>query len=600
MTMLITFLPIISILFLHNTSAITNASDVLNVPFMALYKVPKKLHLVTDQFLLTQTVNLRPMIVNLESIKNGFLKVKDKYHSSNTTLTQESVDIENKLVFILENIASTIDAGLQLVPQSDSCWERTKRSVNTSRTRNKRLVDLDRDTEVVNTHALFPSLGNMFSWVTGTLSSEAGAVINENYNNIKRLTKMSLRFANMINASLSIEKKHAKQMFVLSQEIDNMERKLHSSLGNLDRKLNYNTFLQNLVMISLGLQRTTDQIFEHTDRAESNQMGSFTRDPIFLKTIQNLLDYKVRIKKNSLYLMKLASKIDVEACHWAILIKYKFPVLEPTDYEPKRILSMPKQISGKFFELEHLPHVITWATKVYSFTKEEFENCDEFNAHIFCRVPSHTQNLLDNCIYGITHNIQWKVLANKCPMVYVKLPQEFVKFTTSSMVYFFLTPRYATVICDTYSKPLTLDGAGVVSIPTGCRVKYGSKITYSLGHVARSGNLLISMDNSMWHANFSSILPMLSVTNVKNLTSLLMDTSDEELIIQEGLDDVRTILNYMQFTPHGVMFTLWSLIGYTIIATILLLAIFYCICVPGAVINCKRSCCCMAKRPRAI
>ena len=237
------------------------------------------------------------MIVNLENIKNGFLKVKDKYHSSNATLTPESVDIEDKLVFILENIASTIDASLQLIPQSDTCWERSKRSINTVKNRDKRLVDLDRDTEVVNTHALFPSLGNMFSRVTGTLSSKAGAVINENFNNIKRLSKMSLRFADMINASLSIEKKHAKQMFVLSQDIDNMERKLHSSLEKLDRKLNYNIFLQNLIMISLGLQRTTDSIFEHTDRAESNHMGSFTRDPIFLKTIQNLLDYKVKKKK---------------------------------------------------------------------------------------------------------------------------------------------------------------------------------------------------------------------------------------------------------------------------------------------------------------
>ena len=63
--------------------------------------------------------------------------------------------------------------------------------------------------------------------------------------------------------------------------------------------------------------------------------------------------------------MKLASKIDVEVCHWAILITYKFPVLESTDYEPKRILSMPKQSNGKMFELEHLPNVITWTTKVF-------------------------------------------------------------------------------------------------------------------------------------------------------------------------------------------------------------------------------------------
>lgn len=599
MTYLLTITPIISLLILHNTSAITNSSDVLNLPFMALYNVPKKLHLVTDQFLLTQTVNLKPMIVNLEDIKKGFLEIKQHYHSLNDSQTTESVDIENKLVFILENVATTIEAGLQLIPHSDTCWDRSKRSVVMDVHRYKRLVDLDRDTEVVNTHALFPALGNMFSWVTGTLSARAGEVINENYNNIRRLSKMSLRFASMINATLSIEKKHARQMSTLSGEIHNIKIKLQNEMDKLERKVNYNTFLQNLVMIALDLQRTIDSIFEHTDRAETNQMGSFSRDPIFLSTIQNLLDYKVKKKKNSLYLMKLASKIEVEACHWAILITYKFPVLESTDYDPKRVLSMPKEIKGKFFELETIPHVITWASRVYSFTKAEFDNCDTFNSHVFCRVPSHTENLLDNCIYGITHNVQWKILAKKCPMVYVKVPQEFVKVTTHSMIYFFLTPRYATVICETYSKPLTLTGAGFISIPTGCRVKYGSSITYSLGHIARSGNVLLDIDDKIWHANFSSVLPLLTIKNVQNLTSLLLDTSAEEDMIEEGLEDVMTILNYMEFSPKGVMFTLWSLIGYTMVATIMLLGLLYCICVPGSVLGCKRCCCCMPKRPRA-
>ena len=432
----------------------------------------------------------------------------------------------------------------------------------------------------------------------GNTFSTDGEVINENYNNIKRLSKMSLRFATMINATLSIEKKHAKQMLVLSKEIESMKINLNIDLDKLERKLNYNTFLQNLIMIALDLQRTTDSIFDHTDKAESNQMGSFSRDPIFLRTIQDLLDYKVKKKKNSLYLMKLASKINVESCHWVILITYKFPVLEPTDYSPRKVLSMPKEIDGKFFELETIPHVVTWASRVYSFTKAEFEECDTFNSHIFCRIPSHTQNLLDSCIYGITHNVQWRIIANKCPMVFVKVPQEFVKFTTHSMVYFFLVPRYATIICDEYSKPLTLVGAGVISIPSGCRVKYGSRMTYSLGHIARSGNVAISIDDKVWHTNFSAILPLLTIKNIENLTSFRMDTSEEEKLIEEGLEDVRTILNYMEFSPKGVVITLWSLIGYTMVATILFLGLLYCICVPGAVVGCKRCCCCKPKRQR--
>ena len=175
MTRLLTILPILSLFIFNNNYAYTNhTSDVLNVPFMALYTIPKKLHLVTDQFLLTQTVNLKPMIVNLESIKKGFIEIKDKYHASNNSSTKESIDIENKLIFILETVATTIDSGLQLIPVSDNCFERTKRSVKKDINRQKRLVDFDIDTEPVNTHALFPALGNIFSWVTGTLSVQTG------------------------------------------------------------------------------------------------------------------------------------------------------------------------------------------------------------------------------------------------------------------------------------------------------------------------------------------------------------------------------------------------------------------------------------------
>ena len=347
-----------------------------------------------------------------------------------------------------------------------------------------------------------------------------------------------------------------------------------------------------MVVVAIDLQRTIDLVYEHTDRAEINKMGSFARDPVFLKEISNMMDHGMRNKKDILYLMKISSKIQVQTCHWVIFISYTFPVLEPTNFIPHKVLSMPKQIKGKFFVLSELPYVITWGSKVFSFSEREFNDCDHYNDHIFCRMPTHVKNLLDSCLYGIVHNTPWKRLASKCPLTYKENPLEMVQFTESHMIYFFMKPKYATVICEAYSKPLTLEGSGVVEVPTGCQIKYGDTTSFSLGHIARSNHLTFNIDNKVWHSNFSATLPLFTVTNVKNISSLWLETSQEEKIVEEGLSDVHKLMKFMHFSPTTVHYTIWSLIFYTIIATILLIVILYCICVPGAVISCKKCCCC--------
>ena len=579
----------------HTNAYDTNREnvDVLNLPFLALVKIPKKLHLISDQFILTQSINVKPLIEHLKELENGLTKVKNKYFNSNVTLSNSSNREEEKLVLILEQAAQTISSGIQLLPKKDSCDVRSKRSLK--KNVNKRYVDLDSETDAVDTKSLFPALGNMFSWITGTLSSQAGEVINANYKNVKKLTKMSLKFADMINATLSIERKHKKQIERLNTEVMNLEFKLDESLGRIERNLAYSNFLQNMVVVALDLQRTIDNIFDLTDKAEYNRMGSFARDPVFLQTIWNMMDYKSRNKRDSLYLMKISSKIQVHACQWVILVSYKFPVLESIDLIPRRVLSIPKDIKGKFFELQHIPHVVSWGEKVYSFTETEFKECDHHNSHIMCRAPTHMKNLLDSCLYGIVHSTPWPRLANKCSLVYTKTPEEFVEFTESHMVFFFRTPRYATIICEGYSKPLTLEGSGVIELPTGCRVKYGDQETFSLGHIARTKNIALSLDDRIYHANFSGIIPMMTVSNVKNVTALLLDTSKEEKIIEEGLTEVNQIFSVMKFSPTATTITLWSLIIYTGFATVIFMIIIYCICAPGVVIKCKRCCGCKAK-----
>ena len=92
----------------------------------------------------------------------------------------------------------------------------------------------------------------------------------------------------------------------------------------------------------------------------------------------------------------------------------------------------------------------------------------------------------------------------------------------------------------------------------------------------------------------------MKIDNVKNNTILWEDTLSEETIIRQGLEDTESILNYVQFTPNGVTITLLSLIGYTVLATILIILGIYLSCVPGSAMKCKACCCGCGRKPRVV
>ena len=108
-------------------------------------------------------------------------------------------------------------------------------------------------------------------------------------------------------------------------------------------RIKYSDIVQNMTIIALDLQTTIDRVFENTDKAEHGRLGSFARDRVLLETIVNIINYDVKMKKNALYLMKIGSQVRVSACKWIIFIQYTFPVLDPRDFVPYKLLSIPKK-----------------------------------------------------------------------------------------------------------------------------------------------------------------------------------------------------------------------------------------------------------------
>ena len=326
-------------------------------------------------------------------------------------------------------------------------------------------------------------------------------------------------------------------------------------------------------------------------------MGPLGRDLTFLRAVNILVNGGVGVKPNSLYLMKIGSKIDMEACQTHITIIYKFPVLLLTDFVPKRTISVPKKINGKFFQLAEMPYMITWSYKVYSWTSEQYDECQHTNRHIFCEIPTNIQTLRENCIFALLKDLGRNIVADRCPLVYVKEPVSFVKFLDTTMVYFDHEGKTeVTILCPQMSsaKPMILEESGKVTLPNGCKVQYGTMQTHTMGHARCMSNVRLELNDEVWKLNFTNYIPLMKVNNVRNISVLWddMDTDMDERILEQGVSDVFDQLKLLQFSPEGLNITVWSLIGYAIIAAFFIILCFYCTLVPNALLCCRSICCC--------
>ena len=115
---------------------------------------------------------------------------------------------------------------------------------------------------------------------------------------------------------------------------------------------------------------------------EANQLGPLTRDPTFLQSVSQLMGSELRAKFNSLYLMKISAKVDIEVCQWSISIAYKFPYLRRKNFKTKKVVPIPKLIRTRYFSLNTYPEMIAFSDRVYLFTKDEYNDCKFFSKHL--------------------------------------------------------------------------------------------------------------------------------------------------------------------------------------------------------------------------
>ena len=555
--------------------------EVIPLPFITLYDDAKTMHIITDYFRLVQVIDLVPLSNHLKQISQAFEVAKRKLINHNGT--SASKGLEQKLELKLLELADELQLGLAFLPQARTCNLRHKRNV-------------DEDEDVVNTQSLFPSVGRIFGFLTGTLSVDAGKYINNNRKNIIKLTKVSKNFTHLFNATLNIERKHQYQINSIKEHLNEMGNQIQAEINMQSQSLGYQSFLEELIFVTLDLQVTVEKIFTMTDVAETNRIGPLSRDLSFVKGIASLFRTDIANKKNLLYLLKIGSSISVESCHSVIKIIYKFPILRYDDLRVYKTVKMPHEVNGKYFTLNFIPHALAFGEQVYMFTKGDYDSCREYDKHTFCHQPSVVQELPENCIFMIYKNFPWEVILNKCQMTLLENPVDFIEFTKAHLIFFQSQLKVAEAVCpkdEEYEMtPLNMKGAGVYTIPTGCKVTLDNHQSYTFGKIDRSVILNFTLQEESFKVNLTQYVKSFKIVNKKWSDLWQDDTSDEEQTLAGDLGEAVEVLESITFTPRVVTFSLWTLLGYAVLSTIFIMCILYMICIPGGIARMHRCFCC--------
>ena len=77
----------------------------------------------------------------------------------------------------------------------------------------------------------------------------------------------------------------------------------------------------------------------------------------------------------------------------------------------------------------------------------------------------------------------------------------------------------------------------MIIVPTGCKVIYDGKKSFSMGHLERENHIKIVVNEDVWKMDMSRILPLLNVQSKVNESALWADDEKDELFIEEKLEN---------------------------------------------------------------
>ena len=442
---------------------------------------------------LTSFIDVKSFALHIRDI----LAHKQHLVATTTALNLTQADFPNFLMLsdnvdqLLESISDTLLSALDSLDHDPACHmpPRKKR-------------------DLIREHGLFPGVGRVLAYLTGTLTSDATAFINANTANLQKLKSSQMATITVVNHTMHVVKSNTISIQRLHNRLNSLSQKLQGDYSRLQAtQIVQSQFFGFSLMLENLLTKVT-KLTETWKAASENKVHHYLLHGSFYEHITNSLDATTLKYKNLKPILRQAGKAHITACHTYVWTHFQFPLL-PKDTLPLFKLYLVPVPHGKNFDvLSTSASAISFSDDyVYEFSVTELANAVHMPTLVIVKSPVSKVPLKDSCIYSIMHNV-----TQTCTVRHLKVFEPFLTFEHNFLVYSFPPGQqhFALLRCHhTKPKPQILTGSSAIYVPPRCRVRVGNVIYESDSY---KSNVTVELKQSF--APLHMVLPS-SASNIQ-------------------------------------------------------------------------------------
>ena len=442
---------------------------------------------------LTSFIDVKSFAIHIKDI----LAHKQRLVATTTALNLTHADFPNFIMLsdnvdqLLESISDTLLSALDSLDHDPACHmpPRKKR-------------------DLIREHGLFPGVGRVLAYLTGTLTSDATAYINANTANLQKLKTSQLATINVVNHTMNVVKSNTISIQRLHNRLHSLSQKLQGDYSRLQTtQLIQSQFFGFSLMLENLLNKVT-KLSATWKAASENKVHHYLLHGSFYEHITKSLDATTLKYKNLKPILRQAGKAHITACYTHVWTHFQFPLL-PKDILPLYKLYLIPVPHGKDFDvLSTSASAISFSDDyVYEFSVTELADAVHMATLVILKPPVSKVPLKDSCLYSAMHN-----MTQTCTVRHLKVFEPFLALENDYLVYSFPPGQehFALLMCHhSKHKPHILTGSSALYVPPRCRVRVGNVIYESTNY---RSNTTVELKQSF--ASLHTVSP-LSVSNIQ-------------------------------------------------------------------------------------
>ena len=425
--------------------------------------------------------------------------------------------------------------------------------------------------DLIREQGLFPGVGRVLAYLTGTLTSDATAFINANTANLEKLKTSQLNTIHVVNHTVHIAKANAVRIQQLNQRIHALSVKMQGDHSELQAAQYIHTQFLNLsFMLETLLSKVTKLSTIWSAAAEGN-VHPYLLHGTFYGHVEKSLDANTRRYKNLKPILRQSAKAYITACQTNVWLHISLPLLPKDPLPFYKVFLTPVAHGNDFDVLSTNASAISFSDDfVYEFTATELADAIRTAALVIVQPPRSKVELKNSCLYALLHQV-----SQTCTVRHLPVFEPLVAFENDYLVYSFPpgTQHFALLQCP-HSKPepTILTGSSILHVPTRCRVRLNNIVYVSTDY---RGNYTFRYKQSL--AGLNTVLPPLAKIEIshENLTDPF-DIS-EDLASLHVASDILGTFSVPNESVFAVSMTVMSMTFALFIAVIIL---FLIICGP--------------------